>query len=150
MTSDTNEQIRKEMCYLFYITSKEVVNRFNRYLKQYDISFPNYIVLLYIENDKNIYIKTLCDELYLDSGTISPIIKRLEKKDLINRIRTEEDERRVKVILTEKGLKLKEEFSKISEDVIKQFDMEGEESVTYYQILKAFAEKNVFKKNKDL
>ncbi|ANQ63836.1 MarR family winged helix-turn-helix transcriptional regulator [Staphylococcus equorum] len=150
MTSGTNEQIRKEMCYLFYITSKEVVNRFNRYLKQYDISFPNYIVLLYIENDKNIYIKTLCDELYLDSGTISPIIKRLEKKDLINRIRTEEDERRVKVILTEKGLKLKEEFSKISEDVIKQFDMEGEESVTYYQILKAFAEKNVFKKNEDL
>lgn len=138
------------MCYLFYITSKEVVNRFNRYLKQYDISFPNYIVLLYIENDKNVYIKTLCDELYLDSGTISPIIKRLEKKDLINRIRTEEDERRVKVRLTEKGLKLKEEFSKISEDVIQQFDMEGEESVTYYQILKAFAEKNVFKKNEDL
>ncbi|MDG0821525.1 MAG: MarR family transcriptional regulator [Staphylococcus equorum] len=150
MTSDTNDQIRKEMCYLFYITSKEVVNRFNRYLKQYDISFPNYIVLLYIENDKNVYIKTLCDELYLDSGTISPIIKRLEKKDLINRIRTEEDERRVKVRLTEKGLKLKEEFSKISEDVIQQFDMEGEESVTYYQILKAFAEKNVFKKDEDL
>ncbi|MGX5790110.1 MarR family winged helix-turn-helix transcriptional regulator [Staphylococcus equorum] len=150
MTSDTNDQIRKEMCYLLYITSKEVVNRFNRYLKQYNISFPNYIVLLYIENDKNIYIKTLCDELYLDSGTISPIIKRLENKDLINRIRTEEDERRVKVRLTEKGLKLKEEFSKISEDVIKQFDMEGEESVTYYQLLKAFAEKNVFKKNEDL
>ena len=150
MTLDTNDQIRKEMCYLFYITSKEVVNRFNRYLKQYDISFPNYIVLLYIENDKNVYIKTLCDELYLDSGTISPIIKRLEKKDLINRIRTEEDERRVKVRLTEKGLKLKEEFSKISEDVIQQFDMEGEESVTYYQILKAFAEKNVFKKDEDL
>lgn len=150
MASDTNDQIRKEMCYLFYITSKEVVNRFNRYLKQYDISFPNYIVLLYIENDKNVYIKTLCDELYLDSGTISPIIKRLEKKDLINRIRTEEDERRVKVRLTEKGLKLKEEFSKISEDVIQQFDMEGEESVTYYQILKAFADKNVFKKNEDL
>ncbi|MDN6751222.1 MAG: MarR family transcriptional regulator, partial [Staphylococcus equorum] len=104
----------------------------------------------YIENDKNVYIKTLCDELYLDSGTISPIIKRLEKKDLINRIRTEEDERRVKVRLTEKGLKLKEEFSKISEDVIQQFDMEGEESVTYYQILKAFAEKNVFKKDEDL
>ncbi|ANK37758.1 hypothetical protein AOB58_956 [Staphylococcus sp. AntiMn-1] len=80
MASDANDQIRKEMCYLFYITSKEVVNRFNRYLKQYDISFPNYIVLLYIENDKNVYIKTLCDELYLDSGTISPIIKRLEKK----------------------------------------------------------------------
>lgn len=51
MTSNVYDQMRKELSYLFYITSKEVVNRFNRYLKQYDISFPNYIVLLYIENE---------------------------------------------------------------------------------------------------
>ncbi len=131
MTSNDYDQMRKEMCYLFYITSKEVVNRFNKYLKQFDISFPNYIVLLYIENDKPIYIKTLCDELYLDSGTISPIIKRLEKKSLIERMRTEEDERRVKVRLTEKGLELKDHFPKISEDVIQQFNMKREDSLAY-------------------
>lgn len=134
---------------MFYITSKEVANRFNKYLKQYDISFPNYIVLLYIENEVPVYIKTLCDELYLDSGTISPIIKRLEKKDLIRRLRTEDDERRVKVMLTRKGIKLKEEFSKISEDVIQQFDMEKEDSLAYYQILKTFAERNIYTKDKN-
>ncbi|MDW4284403.1 MarR family transcriptional regulator [Staphylococcus saprophyticus] len=144
MTSNYYDQMRKEMCYLFYITSKEVVNRFNKYLKQFDISFPNYIVLLYIENDKPIYIKTLCDELYLDSGTISPIIKRLEKKSLIERMRTEEDERRVKVRLTEKGLELKDHFPKISEDVIQQFNMKREDSLAYYEILKTFAEQNIY------
>ncbi|MDW3827353.1 MarR family transcriptional regulator [Staphylococcus saprophyticus] len=144
MTSNDYDQMRKEMCYLFYITSKEVVNRFNKYLKQFDISFPNYIVLLYIENDKPIYIKTLCDELYLDSGTISPIIKRLEKKSLIERMRTEEDERRVKVRLTEKGLELKDYFPKISEDVIQQFNMKREDSLAYYEILKTFAEQNIY------
>ncbi|MGW8030708.1 MarR family winged helix-turn-helix transcriptional regulator [Staphylococcus shinii] len=149
MTSDIYDQMRKEMCYLFYITSKEVANRFNKYLKQYDISFPNYIVLLYIENEVPVYIKTLCDELYLDSGTISPIIKRLEKKDLIRRLRTEDDERRVKVMLTTKGIKLKEEFSKISEDVIQQFDVEKEDSLAYYQILKTFAERNIYTKDKN-
>ncbi|RIM98086.1 MarR family winged helix-turn-helix transcriptional regulator [Staphylococcus shinii] len=149
MTSDIYDQMRKEMCYLFYITSKEVANRFNKYLKQYDISFPNYIVLLYIENEVPVYIKTLCDELYLDSGTISPIIKRLEKKDLIRRLRTEDYERRVKVMLTTKGIKLKEEFSKISEDVIQQFDMEKEDSLAYYQILKTFAERNIYTKDKN-
>lgn len=147
MTIDIYHQMRKEMCYLFYITSKEVVNRFNKYLKRYDISFPNYIVLLYIENETPIYIKTLCNELYLDSGTISPIIKRLEKKELIRRLRTEDDERRVKVMLTTKGIKLKEEFSKISEEVIQQFDMEKEDSLAYYQILKTFAEKNIYSTN---
>lgn len=144
MTSNDYDQMRKEMRYLFYITSKEVVNRFNKYLKQFDISFPNYIVLLYIENDKPIYIKTLCDELYLDSGTISPIIKRLEKKSLIERMRTEEDERRVKVRLTEKGLELKDHFPKISEDVIQQFNMKREDSLAYYEILKTFAEQNIY------
>ncbi|WP_436957212.1 MarR family winged helix-turn-helix transcriptional regulator [Staphylococcus sp. AS1337] len=149
MTTDIYDQMRKEICYLFYITSKEVVNRFNKYLKRYDISFPNYIVLLYIENETPIYIKTLCNELYLDSGTISPIIKRLEKKELIRRLRTEDDERRVKVMLTTKGIKLKEEFSKISEEVIQQFDMEKEDSLAYYQILKTFAEKNIYSKNEN-
>lgn len=144
MTSNDYDQMRKEMCYLFYITSKEVVNRFNKYLKQFDISFPNYIVLLYIENDKPIYIKTLCDELYLDSGTISPIIKRLEKKSLIERMRTEEDERKVKVRLTEKGLELKDHFPKISEDVIQQFNMKREDYLAYYEILKTFAEQNIY------
>lgn len=147
MTTDMYDQMRKEMCYLFYITSKEVANRFNKYLKRYDISFPNYIVLLYIENEIPVYIKTLCDELYLDSGTISPIIKRLEKKELIRRLRTEDDERRVKVMLTTKGIKLKEEFSKISEEVIQQFDMEKEDSLAYYRILRTFAEKNIYTKD---
>lgn len=58
MTTDIYDQMRKEMCYLFYITSKDIVNRFNKYLKRYDISFPNYIVLLYIENEIPVYIKT--------------------------------------------------------------------------------------------
>ncbi|AID01008.1 MarR family transcriptional regulator [Staphylococcus xylosus] len=147
MTTDMYDQMRKEMCYLFYITSKDIVNRFNKYLKRYDISFPNYIVLLYIENEIPVYIKTLCDELYLDSGTISPIIKRLEKKELIRRLRTEDDERRVKVMLTTKGIKLKEEFSKISEEVIQQFDMEKEDSLAYYRILRTFAEKNIYTKD---
>ncbi|OEL03944.1 transcriptional regulator [Staphylococcus succinus] len=150
MTSNVYDQMRKELSYLFYITSKEVVNRFNRYLKQYDISFPNYIVLLYIENEKSIFIKNLCEELYLDSGTISPIIKRLEKKELINRIRAEDDERRVKVQLTEKGLNLKKNFSQISEDVLQQFDMEQDDSIAYYQILKKFADKNIYSKEQGI
>ena len=76
-----NKDLMKDMCFLYYVSSKEIVNKFNKHLKQYDISFPNYVVMLHIENSNPVFIKTLCDQLYLDSGTISPIIKRLEKKD---------------------------------------------------------------------
>jgi DNA-binding MarR family transcriptional regulator len=125
MTMDYDNDIKREFCFLFYVSSKEVVNRFNQYLKQYDISFPNFIVLQYIEDKISLYyIKTLCDELYLDSGTISPIIKRLEKKNLIKRKRTEEDERRVKVQLTEEGVELKSNILiKFLTDVLVQFNM---------------------------
>ena len=80
MAQYKNKDLMQDMCFLFYVPSKEIVNKFNKHLKQYDISFPNYVVMLYIENSKPVFIKTLCDQLYLDSGTISPIIKRLEKK----------------------------------------------------------------------
>ncbi|RIM67721.1 MarR family transcriptional regulator, partial [Staphylococcus arlettae] len=102
-----------------------------------------YIVLLYIENNIPIYIKTLCEKLYLDSGTISPIIKRLEKKNLIQRTRTLEDERRVKVQLTAEGIELKRHFNKISEEVFNQFDMEEEDTRQYHKILKKFTQINV-------
>lgn len=138
-----DKDIKKEFCFLFYVTNKEVVNRFNQYLKQYDISFPNFIVLQYIEQDTPIYIKTLCDELYLDSGTISPIIKRLEKKNLIKRSRTEEDERRVKVQLTEDGVELKKHFDQISTDVLMQFNMSHEDLYAYTQLVRKFADINI-------
>ena len=149
MTKEYGDELRKELCFLFYVTNKEIVNQFNQYLKRYDISFPNYIVLLYIDTDRPIYIKTLCEELYLDSGTISPIIKRLEKKGLINRIRTLEDERRVKIELTQDGIDLKKQFSKISEDVIQQFDMPEEDTVTYYNLLRKFTDRNIIEKYKN-
>ncbi|MDT3982775.1 MarR family transcriptional regulator, partial [Staphylococcus ureilyticus] len=127
MTQYKNKELMKDMCFLFYVSSKEIVNKFNKHLKQYDISFPNYVVMLYIENSNPVFIKTLCDQLYLDSGTISPIIKRLEKKGLIERMRTEEDERRVKVQLTQKGSVLKEKFEQISDEVLTQFNMSSED-----------------------
>ncbi|RIL87934.1 MarR family transcriptional regulator [Staphylococcus cohnii] len=144
MAQYKNKDLMQDMCFLFYVSSKEIVNKFNKHLKQYDISFPNYVVMLYIENSKSVFIKTLCDQLYLDSGTISPIIKRLEKKGLIERMRTEEDERRVKVQLTKKGSGLKEKFEQISDEVLTQFNMSSEDIDIYYKLMKKFAEKNIY------
>ena len=144
MTQYKNKELMKDMCFLFYVSSKEIVNKFNKHLKQYDISFPNYVVMLYIENSNPVFIKTLCDQLYLDSGTISPIIKRLEKKGLIERMRTEEDERRVKVQLTQKGSVLKEKFEQISDEVLTQFNMSSEDIDIYYKLMKKYAEKNIY------
>lgn len=143
MTNKQNQKFDQDLCFLFYITTKEIVNRFNKYLKQYNISFPNYIVLSYIKEDEEIYVKTLCDKLFLDSGTISPIVKRLEKKNLIKRKRLPEDERKVVLSLTKEGLALKEEFADISTHVVDQLNLDNNEKENYYNMMQRFVDKNL-------
>lgn len=143
MSESTKKNLDHDLCFLFYITTKEVINRFNKYLRQYNISFPNYMVLSYIEDDEEVFVKTLCDKLYLDSGTISPIVKRLEKKNLVIRKRLPEDERKVMLSLTEEGKALKAEFKNISTQVINQLNLDSEEKEIYYNMMLGFAEKNL-------
>ncbi|MCD8914419.1 MarR family transcriptional regulator [Staphylococcus simulans] len=143
MAKSTKKDLDHDLCFLFYITTKEVINRFNKYLKQYNISFPNYIVLSYIEDEEEIYVKTLCDKLYLDSGTISPIVKRLEKKDLVRRKRLPEDERKVVLHLTQEGKALKSKFKNISTHVIDQLNLDSDEKLEYYNMMRTFADRNL-------
>ena len=143
MANKQNQKFDQDLCFLFYITTKEIVNRFNKYLKQYNISFPNYIVLSYIKEDEEIYVKTLCYKLFLDSGTISPIVKRLEKKNLIKRKRLPEDERKVVLSLTNEGLALKDEFADISTHVVDQLNLENDEKENYYNMMQRFVDKNL-------
>ncbi|WP_338132579.1 MarR family transcriptional regulator [Staphylococcus simulans] len=120
-----------------------MINRFNKFLKQYNISFPNYMVLSYIEDDEEVFVKTLCNKLFLDSGTISPIVKRLEKKNLVIRKRLPEDERKVMLSLTEEGKELKVQFKNISTQVINQLNLDSDEKEDYYNMMRGFAQKNL-------
>lgn len=143
MSNSTKKDLDHDLCFLFYITTKEVINRFNKFLKQYNISFPNYMVLSYIEDDEEVFVKTLCNKLFLDSGTISPIVKRLEKKNLVIRKRLPEDERKVMLSLTEEGKELKAQFKNISTQVINQLNLDSDEKEDYYNMMRGFAEKNL-------
>lgn len=143
MSNSTKKNLDNDLCFLFYITTKEVINRFNKFLKQYNISFPNYMVLSYIEDDEEVFVKTLCNKLFLDSGTISPIVKRLEKKNLVIRKRLPEDERKVMLSLTEEGKELKAQFKNISTQVINQLNLDSDEKEDYYNMMRGFAQKNL-------
>ncbi|PTJ23365.1 MarR family winged helix-turn-helix transcriptional regulator [Staphylococcus simulans] len=143
MSNSIKKNLDHDLCFLFYITTKEVINRFNKFLKQYNISFPNYMVLSYIEDDEEVFVKTLCNKLFLDSGTISPIVKRLEKKNLVIRKRLPEDERKVMLSLTEEGKELKAQFKNISTQVINQLNLDSDEKEDYYNMMRGFAQKNL-------
>ncbi|MDN6206463.1 MAG: MarR family transcriptional regulator [Staphylococcus simulans] len=101
------------------------------------------MVLSYIEDDEEVFVKTLCNKLFLDSGTISPIVKRLEKKNLVIRKRLPEDERKVMLSLTEEGKELKAQFKNISTQVINQLNLDSDEKEDYYNMMRGFAQKNL-------
>ncbi|MBQ9032219.1 MAG: MarR family transcriptional regulator [Parasporobacterium sp.] len=106
-------QLKNQICFPLYACSKEVVRRYKPYLDELDLTYTQYIAMMVLWEHKEITVKEIGEYLYLDSGTLTPVLKTLEKKGLLTRKRSEEDERVLKVSITKKGMELKEEAKDI-------------------------------------
>ncbi|WP_239738268.1 MarR family transcriptional regulator [Mammaliicoccus sp. H-M32] len=105
--------INKQLGFLLYVASKELIKKYTPILKKYNLTYTGYIVLVAIDKNEVINIKTLGDRLYLDSGTLTPLLKKLEEKGFINRERAINDERNLRVSLTEQGIETQSEIVKV-------------------------------------
>ena len=101
--------LENEPGFLLYAASKETIRRCNPLLATLDLTYTQYITLLVLWDQPNISVKALGDMLYLDSGTMTPVLKKLEAKGYITRTRSTLDERSVCIGLTEDGIALKEQ-----------------------------------------
>lgn len=97
-----------QLCFPLYACSKEVIRRYKPYLDPLGLTYTQYIVLLVLWERREITVKALGESLYLDSGTLTPVLKKLESKGYIRRSRSQSDERSVVITLTEQGLSLRE------------------------------------------
>ncbi|MBM6630449.1 MarR family transcriptional regulator [Mammaliicoccus vitulinus] len=137
--------INKQLGFLLYVASKELIKKYTPMLKKYNLTYTGYIVLVAIDKNEVINIKTLGDRLYLDSGTLTPLLKKLEEKGFINRERAINDERNLRVSLTEEGI---ETQGQISEEVLKAFkelDMDYEDFKELRSSLEQFIQTNLDK-----
>ncbi|WP_436871195.1 MarR family winged helix-turn-helix transcriptional regulator [Staphylococcus arlettae] len=144
MTKKDN-YLERQLCFLFYVSSKEIIKKYTSYLKEFDLTYTGYIVLLAIESDEKINIKSLGERVFLDSGTLTPLLKKLEKKGYVDRIRETNDERNLQISLTEKGKSIQEPLSKISMQVFGEFDMDLDEAIELKSTLQNFVNKNFSK-----
>ncbi|WLR57873.1 MarR family winged helix-turn-helix transcriptional regulator [Guptibacillus hwajinpoensis] len=124
-----NEQLKLEnqLCFSVYACSREITKMYRPYLNQLDITYPQYLVLLVLWEKHETTVKALGSELYLDSGTLTPLLKRMEEAGLVMRERSKEDERRVMVRLTPKGEGLREEASIIPDAMAANSGLSKEE-----------------------
>jgi len=100
-------KLENQLCFPLYACSKEIVKRYKPFLDEIDLTYTQYITMMVMWEHKEINVKTLGEYLYLDSGTLTPVLKKLEAKEYISRHRSKVDERNLIITITDMGEKLK-------------------------------------------
>ena len=98
-----------QLCFPLYACAKEVVRRYKPFLDEIDLTYTQYISMIILWEKESVTVKELGSALYLDSGTLTPLLKKLEARGLVTRQRSRKDERNLIVTITEKGEALKEQ-----------------------------------------
>ena len=101
-------KLENQLCFPLYACSKEIVRRYKTYLDKLNLTYTQYIVMMVMWEEKELNVKELGDKLFLDSGTLTPVLKKLEAKGYVTRERSKIDERTLIVTLTESGKELRE------------------------------------------
>ncbi len=131
-------KLENQVCFKHYVISKEIIRRYRPFLKPLDLTYTGYITMLVLWEEDEISVKQLSEKLYLDSGTLTPLLKKLENKGYLKRKRNASDERVVMVKLTKKGRDLKEQAQSVPGDLTRSIfpdDLDEEEARKHIQAL---------------
>lgn len=135
--NDYNEALKLEnqLCFPLYACARRVVKLYTPYFKPLGITYTQYIVFLVLWEKDGISVGELGDKLYLDNGTLTPLLKKMEDAGFITRTRSHEDERVVTIQLTQKGRDLRLATADIPQKVGRCIDLSPEEAMTLHQLL---------------
>ena len=136
MTSDDCLILENQLCFPLYVASKEIIKRYRPFLETIDLTYTQYITMLVLWEKKSINVKDLGKRLFLDSGTLTPLLKSLEAKGLVNRTRSTNDERIMLITITEKGNALKEKAQNFPVQTSSCIKLSAEESADLCRLLK--------------
>ncbi|NEX60589.1 MarR family winged helix-turn-helix transcriptional regulator [Noviherbaspirillum galbum] len=110
--------LENQFCFALYSASLAMTKAYKPFLDKLGLTYPQYLVMLVLWQQDDILVKTIGEQLFLDSGTLTPLLKRLEASALIQRVRDEADERQVRITLTREGRALKKKAQGIPEQIV--------------------------------
>ena len=128
-------KLENQLCFPLYACSREIIKKYKPHLDRLDLTYTQYITMLVVWEKENITVKALGDILYLDSGTLTPLLKKLEAKGLVSRTRSTEDERNLIISVTPRGEQLKEEALDIPGQMAKEVKLAPGETELLYKLL---------------
>lgn len=128
-------KLKNQICFPLYVCSKEIIRRYKPHLDALDLTYTQYIAMMVLWEEKQINVKDLGQRLYLDSGTLTPLLKKLESKGYITRRRSKEDERNRIISITDDGNALRDKAIEIPEKVGKCLNIPYEKTLKLYKSL---------------
>ena len=128
-------KLENQLCFPLYACSKEVVKRYKPFLDELDLTYTQYITMMVMWEREEINVKELGDCLFLDSGTLTPLLKKLEAKGYVTRERSKTDERNLIVKITPEGKALREKAVDVPTKMIQCVNLSGDEAATLYRLL---------------
>lgn len=128
------------LCFPIYACSREIVKAYTPYLQELDLTYTQYITMMVLWDNGTISFKELGNLLYLDSGTLTPVIKNLEKKGLVKKARSKIDERNVDVTILEKGVALKEKAKDIPSKMMCAYCLSQEDGAELHRLINKILE----------
>lgn len=128
-------KLENQICFPLYACSREIVKRYKPFLDKIDLTYTQYIAMMVMWEKKSVNVKELGECLYLDSGTLTPLLKKLESKGYITRKRSDKDERNLIVAITTEGEKLKEKAVDIPFQMAGCTNLTSEEGMILYDLL---------------
>ena len=133
--------ISEQVCFPVYVFAKEIINQYRPFLEALELTYPQYLVMLVLWEHKEQTVNQLGEKLKLDSGTLTPLLKRMEHKEFVFRIRSTVDERLVNISLTEKGKALKGKASCIPGQLMEAMNVSEEDLLVLKNIITKITKK---------
>ena len=132
-----NEKMKldNQLCFSLYAASREVIKTYKPQLDKYGLTYTQYIAMLVVWEYEKITVKEMGQKLHLDSGTLTPVLKKLLSMELIDKYRDKDDDRVVIVEVTEKGRRMKEEIIEVPEKMYCKFGKNIENVVELKRLL---------------
>ena len=126
--------LKNQLCFPLYLCSKEIIRRYTPLLNELNLTYTQYIVMMYFWEKKSSNVKEIGKTLLLDPSTLTPLLKKLENKGYITRVRAVDDERNLQVAVTNLGMELRDKALEIPDKMWNCLGLSGEEAEELYRL----------------
>lgn len=128
-------KLDNQLCFPLYACAKEVIRRYTPLLEPFGLTYTQYIAMMVLWEHNSVTVKQMGTLLHLDSGTLTPMLKKMERNGWLYRRRSEEDERSVTVSITDAGRALQEQVAEVPVKMVKCIKLENEKAIQLYELL---------------